>query len=497
MDPISFKQLKNNTLVHIAILCLTLFVCYYGLWNAYFATGDDFGITAWVMDQPTIVEAIQGYGNGVRFLNYAQIWIRTRFFGLDAMPYYIASLVHQAILAYIFYRLVEFWTRQRVTALLAALIFVVSFTHYEVVTSVSASDYSWWAIFYLTSLTLFAFYLKEGSRLLYLASIGAYAILGLAHDFTLNLPLVLLAYHLTVGRAGRDLRTLGWSDLKLHFPYWAIFSIHVAIQLSFVLLGTSEAIYSEQDYKPGLHMPGNLFYLVFLLIPNVKSGPIYSFLTDLIGSGQVELIWQLTGVLAVIAHGLAAFCFWKGSPLVKFGIALIYLPFLQYTLWEGDFAGAPRYLFLPSLGFSLLLALLFVRIYEFLSQKEGAVYRFAVPAAATLFLLANILIVQIWVQRHIDNGKFRRAFTTQLAQDFKDAEPGTLIYIEVPEDKFTDLQFSCYLVLGTKAIRCESFVTGERSLEEISNVSNSGPIYWLQASEQGFTQIYPQISASK
>jgi hypothetical protein len=497
MNSITFNQLKNSALVHVAILCLALVTCYYGLWNAYFASGDDFGITAWVMHQPTIVDAIQGYGNGVRFLNFGQIWIRTQFFGLNATPYYIASLLHQAVLVYIFYRLVEFWTGRRTTAFLAGLIFAVSFAHYEVVTSVSASDYSLWAIFYLTALTFFAVYLKRRSLPLYLVSIGAYAILALAHDFTLNLPLVLVAYHLTVGREGRALRSMGWSDLKLHFPYWFIFSVHVAIQLSFVLRGTSEAIYSEQTYGPGLHMPGNLFYLVFLLIPNVYSGPINNFLTKLIGSGQVELIWQLTGILAILAHGLAAFCFWKGSSLVKFGIALIYLPFLQYTLWQGDYAGANRYLFLPSLGFSLLLALLFIQIYDLLSRKEGIAYRLVTPAAVTIFLLANILVVQVWVQRHISNGKLRRAFTMQLANEFKNVEPKSLIYIEVPEAKFTDLKFACYLALGAKAGRCEAFVTGEHSLQELSNISNSGPVYWLQATEQGFTQIYPQVSASK
>jgi hypothetical protein len=124
-------------------------------------------------------------------------------------------------------------------------------------------------------------------------------------------------------------------------------------------------------------------------------------------------------------------------------------------------------------------------------------YRLVAPATITIFLLANILIVQVWVQRHISNGKLRRAFTSQLANDFKNVEQGSLIYIEVPEEKFTDLKAACSFALGARPKLCEAFVTGERSLEEISSISNPAPVYWLQASEQGFTQIYPQISVSK
>ena len=222
MSFILFDRLKNSLYIQVLLLILSILICYYGLWNAYFANGDDFGITGWVMNQPTISEAVQGYGSGVRFLNYAAIWTRTRLFGLNAAPYLWSSLLHHVIVTYIFYQLVGFWTQRRSIAFLAALLFAIKFSYYEVVTSVSASDYSLWAIFYLATLALFALYLRQRLVLVYLSSVGAYILLAFAHDFTLSMPLVLLAYHLTVGRGSRPIRSIGWSDIRLHVQAFSV-----------------------------------------------------------------------------------------------------------------------------------------------------------------------------------------------------------------------------------------------------------------------------------
>ena len=443
----------------------------------------------------TFVEAIKGLGNGVRFLNYAMVWTKARLFDLSAAPYFWASLFQHIIITHIVYRLVVFWTQRRATAFLAALLFATTFSHYEVIAFVSASDYSFWAIFYLMTLALFAVYLERRSPIWYLGSVAAYAILAFGHDFTLNVPLILLAYHLTLGRGSRKIRDIGWADLRLHLPYWLIWGVHVAIQAFYVLTGSSEAVYSDQAYGPGLHMIRNLLFLVFLAVPNVHVPAINNFLTGYVGAGPVEMMWQLSVGLAIVGHVLAAILLWKGSNLVRFALALIYLPFLQYTLWRGDFAGAPRYLYLPSIGFSILVALLLIWLYDILRQKGGLVNRLVVPGVVAVLLLFNLVVIQVWVQRHIDNGRFRRPFVTQLGAAFQDVEPGSHIYIEVPTDKYTDLSGSCRLVLR-QPVHCEAFVSGERSPEDVINGESEETVYWVEATTDGLVQVYPP-SASR
>lgn len=486
-------RLRNNSLFQALVLSLAILVCYYGLWNAYFATLDDFGWTG-LMRHRSLSEALQGLGANVRYFNFALIWVKARFFGLNAAPYFWSSLLQHAIVTIIVYRLVEFWTHQRPTAFLAALLFATKFSYFEVVTSISASDYSFWTIFYVLGLALFAVYLKKRALPWYLASVGICTILTFAHDYALTMPLVLLAYHLTVGRGSQKIRSLDWSELRLHVPFWILWGLHVSINLIYVFQGTSEAIYSVQGYGPGLHQITNLFYLIFLLIPNVHAPLIYNFLTFLhVTSSQIEVIWLFSIGLAIVCHLLAIICFWKGLPLLKLALALTYLPFLPYTLWQGDNAGAFRYLYLPSIGFSMLLALLFMRLHDHLRRKEGRGFGLVVPGLVTLLLIANLIVIQIWVQQHIGNSLLRRAFVTQLAADFQDIESGSWIYIEVPQAKYTDLKASCVLVFQ-QPVNCLAFVNGEISFEVVTKGAHKTQVYWLQATPKGFNQLYPPLS---
>jgi hypothetical protein len=242
-------------------------------------------------------------------------------------------------------------------------------------------------------------------------------------------------------------------------------------------------------------MVRNLFYLVFLAVPNVHIEQIYNFLTGYVSAGMVEAIWQLSVGLAIVGHVLAAILLWKGSNLVRFALALIYLPFLPYTMWGGTFAGATRYLYLPSIGFSILVALLLIWLYDQLRHREGIGYRFVVPALVTVLLVANLVVIQVWVQRHIQNGEFRRPFVTQMAATFQDIESESRIYIEVPTEKFKDLRSSCILVFK-QTVHCEAFVSGQRSLEDVINSDSEGAVYWLEATGDGFVQVYPP-SASR
>jgi hypothetical protein len=488
------ERLRQSSLVQILALILVILTYYYGLWNAYFASTDDFG---WLgsMRHRSFGEAIQGLANGVRFLHYAMIWVKVRLYDLNSAPYYWNSLLQHAIVAIIVYGLVVFWTRQRSTAFLAALIFATKFSYFEVVTGITNSFYSFWAIIYLMCLGFFSLYLERRTLAWYLASVSVYIILTFAHDFALTIPFVLMAYHLTLGRAAWKLRSSNWSELRLHLPFWILWSLHMMINFIYLIQGTSEAIYSAQDYGPGLHQIVNLFYLVFLIIPNVHASQIQSFLTNYVTFGMVEAIWRFSVVLAIVGHLLAVICFWKGSSLVRFGLALIYLPFLPYTLWQGDFAGAFRYLYLPSIGFSILLALLFTKLHSYLQRRERLRYSIVVPAFVTLLLVSNLVMIQTWVRRHIANGQFRRAFVTQVAADFGDIESGSFIYIEVPLEKFVDLQEACRLIFR-QPVTCNAFVSGQRSLDDITQGAHNTQVYWLQATPDGFNQVYPPPSVS-
>lgn len=482
---------RLRTLLHLGGLALLIGMIYFGMWRAYFASLDDFWITGWVRHRASLWIAIQGYGSGVRFLNYLPIWLKSQFFGLGAALYLWSALLQFLLFVWLVYGLIRqaisTTVHAQAIALLTAIFFAISYAHYEVVTYVSASDYTLWASCYVGILILFLRYLQRGNRWAYGGAVALYGLLAFGHDFTLNFPLVLLALHLTVGWGNRGLRQAHWRDLLPHLPFWTIWALHVGLQVYLVLVGTSEAVYSDNGYGPGLHMVSNLRYLIFLLIPNPTLGPIYGFLHGILSAAALAILWQvLMGLgilLQVLFIGLAA----RGSRLVRFGVALIYLPFLQYTPWHGHFIEAPRYLTLPSIGFALLFGIGLHALWQRTRQQRWP--RRLIFAATALFIFANVTVIQIWVQQHIANGDLRRRFVTELATTYLDRiGPDATIWIEVPEEKYTDLEASCRLVFPYY-VPCHAVVgTG---LPPALPAAETQPLYWLKATPVGIVQRLP------
>lgn len=484
---------RHSVAAQMLILAAAVFIFYFDLWNAYFATLDDFWWLGHMRYRETIIDAARGMGEAVRYLNFVAIWLKARLFDMNATPYYLLGMVQHIIVTYLVYWLTQFWVKKRSVAFLAALLFATKFSFFEVITTISATEYSLWAIFYLVSLGCFATYLEYRRLSLYLISMGVFVVMAFGFDFTLTLPPVLLAYHVLYKYRSLNFRSLTWSDIKLHLPFWIFWVGHVALQLFYILAGTSEAIYSEESYVPGSHIPGNLFYLVFLIVPNIKMAAIHNFVLSFLGSEFIDVFWIGTIGLAVLAHIVAAISFWIGSPIIRFALALIYIPFLPYLLWTGSFAGAPRYLYIPSIGFSILLAIFLINIHELLSMRHRSKQSIIVPSVIVVILMMNLVMTQIWVQRHVENGAFRRPFVTQLAKDFNDVEAGTKIYIEVPERKFTDLSAACRLVLKQQ-VSCNTFVRSELSNSDLTRISQNKRAYWLLVTPLGYSRVSSPVT---
>jgi hypothetical protein len=479
------NQARDNAWVHMGILSMAVIACYFGLWNAYFWL-DDYWMLGWVRFHETWNDAIWAeFGYSWRLLLDFILWTRVKLFGLNASLYYWTSLLQHLMVVGLVYWLASFWTGRRFVAFLAALLFGTSHAYYTVVTWIIGSNASLVYIPDLIILALFSLYLRRRKVGWYWASLVLYVLIAVGWGVR-ELPLILLAYHLIVGRHEKG-GTFHWRELLLHLPYWVLFGVYVLVEIYFVQLGSSEATVADQVYWPGLHMVSNLVYLVYLVVPAYG----HDILARFVGAAAGQVFHWLTRGGAVVGNLAAGYGLWKGSPLVRFAIAFVYLSFLPYTLWRGTFAGAIRYRYLPAIGFSIVLALSFTGLHEWLRRHKGAAWGWVVPVIVVAFLFFNMAVVQMWVQRHVENSELRRAFVTDLALQYAQVEPQSQIYIEVPDPKFIDLGSACELVFAVPP-RCESFVTGERSLEAMLGAESEVPVYWLQATQEGLRQVYPE-----
>jgi hypothetical protein len=236
-------------------------------------------------------------------------------------------------------------------------------------------------------------------------------------------------------------------------------------------------------------MLSNLRYLIFLAIPNMTIDPIQNFLTAQLPSVMVELLWAYAMGLGVLIHGVLLWLFWRGNQVTRFAVALIYLPFLQYTPWHGHFIEAPRYLLLPSVGYSLLVVNLLFTVIRWIRQQRTFRYALALMAALFFYGIGNILVVQVWVERHVENGEFRRAFVTALTTEYPQLTREDRVWIEVPKAKFLDLAAACRLVYP-EYVPCQTFVTGEAPTQQMID-SDGGTFYRLRATNTGIEQMEP------
>lgn len=441
--------------LHLAVIFGAIVVSYYGVWNAYFSH-DDYWMFGRVRFLP-LSEAIWAEaGYAVRMLLDVNMWVRVRLFQLDAAPYYYCSLLQHAIVTVLVYCLAVTWTRRPAAAFVAGLVFGTTFANRSVVTWIVGSEYSLTAIFYLTSLGLFGRYVRSPNLWWLFASFIAFSTALLVHESAASLPLVLVAYHFMLGRRQNRFR---WPQLWPHLPFWTVLGCYGVVQVWFILQGTSEAHVSEADYGPGLHVLGNLYYLGHLVVPNVHD----RVMTDWFGPGAAAFIGAGKMVLAVTLNGIAIVALVKGSPLVRFLVIFCYLAFLPFTLWHGRFAGAGRYLYLPAVGYSILLGLGAVSLCERFSHRRAA--RGAVAAAVALLVLCNAYVNQVWVRQHVENGEFRRVVVEDLAAQFARVAPESAVFIQVPKEKYLDLGFACELVFREPP-SCAAFVAGREEKVE-------------------------------
>ena len=113
----------------------------------------------------------------------------------------------------------------------------------------------------------------------------------------------------------------------------------------------------------------------------------------------------------------------------------------------------------------------------------------ALMVALFFYSIGNILVVQVWVERHVENGEFRRAFVTALTTEYPQLTREDRVWIEVPKAKFLDLAAACRLVYP-EYVPCQTFVTGEAPTQQMID-SDGGTFYRLRATDTGIEQMEP------
>ena len=364
----------------------------------------------------TKIPDILGFGDAprryrpVRFVSYSFDYF---FFGLDPRGYHLFNLVYHALTTFLVYLIVRHLLDHPRVALLAAILFAVHPIQTDAVTYISGRRDVLSTLFYLLGFYAFLRY-RIQKQVWYLGLVCAAFILGLfTKEMVVTLPVMMLCYdwyrHFPTDHARVDLAfcrtivTTLWSVIRtyarLYVPIFVLAGLFLFEKLVLNNPSRMEGLYGSTYVHHGLSIC-RIFatYIKLLCFPvtlnadySYNAFPVTTSLVDPAALGSVLLL------LAVAVALLTALQSQKQIAFAGLWFFITLLPVSQIVPHHEPMA--EHYLYLPSVGFCLLVALGVERLLTSVRTR---------PVAYAAF---GILVILLSLRTVVRNGDWRDDLT--------------------------------------------------------------------------------------
>ncbi len=322
-------------------------------------------------------------GNYYRPLFLIWLLVNHSLFGLHPFFWHLTSILAHLGVTSVVYWLVLRLSRDQKIAAIAALIFGVHPVHVESVTWISGVPDPLLALLVIPSFLAFMNYREDKGGKWLAISVGLFSAALLAKETAIVLPGLVVAYVLLCADAPWA-KKLG-DAVKSLVPYAVVSGVYLVLRAA-ALRGLAHTTVEIPATISLYTLPSVVwFYIKQLFIP-VHLSAFYDtpYVTHV---SWKYLLAPLTGVLISIA--VLAVAYWKSrSPLVGLAAAWVLLPLAPVVnlslLPMGDFVH-DRYLYLPSIGFAVLVAIALAKLDEI-----SIAPRFAASAVVGVIVVAMI-----------------------------------------------------------------------------------------------------------
>jgi Flp pilus assembly protein TadD len=294
----------------------------------------------------------------------AYLTLNYKIFGLWEPGWHLLNLlVHCGATVAIFF-LIKRLSGDRLIATLAALIFGLHPAHVESVSWISGIPDPLAALFYVPGLVWYVHYRTEGDKKFLIASVIAYGLSALCKETPLALPLVFIAWELTRSKAGHSLSARVREIVPQMIPFALMAAAYLALR--FAVLGRISWKHPFMAQVPDSAIWMTVPYVFVSYLQHLVA-PFYLSLiygTSFVTSAADPRFLLPTAVLAALAILLWAYRK-QLSGQVWVALALIVaplLPVLNLKVFHFEYIIQDRYLYLPSIGFCYLIAMLLVRV---------------------------------------------------------------------------------------------------------------------------------------
>lgn len=375
------KLVIDQHKLYLAVICLGIFVTYWGVWNYDLVWDDRYFILHWeVIRDPianlgSIIRSDVPVGQGtvyrpIRSLLYSLSFL---FWGENPTGYNLQILFSHIITSCLVFLILQKIIKNKPISLLGALIFGLHPIQVEVATWITAGFDAFGYLAYFASLYIYIVsrHLKRNSYL-----IVSYSLAGIAFftsELTLTLPFIIILYELLIRNS--SLKELH-SQSHIHKPYWIIL---VAFMLARYLFMPEGVILERltSGLIASLTLSSILFiqYLRLIVYPSLHTinHTLWDSVTAFSRDDGVSLLFSTTQwiwIIIPISIILALLIIRQHKPTLTFavlGILTSLSPVLQflptYTLF------GERYVYIALFFFILLLSMVIKSLLFMLQLK--------------------------------------------------------------------------------------------------------------------------------
>ncbi|NOX36962.1 MAG: hypothetical protein GXO78_05435 [Calditrichaeota bacterium] len=333
------------------------------------------------------------------------LWLDFLIWGPRSMGYHLTNLIFHLINTLLVFHLGKQIFRQRWVASGAAFLFLLLPIHGISIFWISGRTDLIMTTFYLLSLLTFIQWHEEKRPFLRAISLLAFGLALLSKEMAVSLPMVLVGFLLL--QADRPLGAFR-SALIRTAPYWgllgAFFAFRIAMVGKMAVVNPEHAVLNPVAW--GKHLA---IYFGLLVIPG--------FHREI-----AEVFGRYPALLAVATMGSLGVLLWLVRTFYRDRQMLFALGFLLLTLLPVIRLVMRWYLYLPSVGFCLLVARV---IWKILQSRRR--WLFGVALALVVIVYAGFL--------HAEQSRWISA--GQLAQDFSDAVCQLVTTRQLPGVLFT------------------------------------------------------------
>ena len=307
------------------------------------------------------ISGVEGSYRPIATLSYYLLYA---IFGLNPFGYHLASVILHFLNAVLLYFLLDRFLGNRLTALFAALMFACHPVISEAVNCISYNEDLLSALFYFLA---FWFHIKAAAddknvkKGFYVFSLICFLLGLLSKEMAITLPVMIVLYD-AVSReidhqqmfAKRILNTF-WRRKFYYGGYLAVSLFYMSLR--FLILVTPKVSLAPSYgslIERIIYLPVHLFtYMKMTVLPlNLNAEYVFAY------PGHFFEIVNIIGLVVVAGLLLLSFYFFKRSKEISFGLwwFLITL-FPVYNLIEIANPIAERYLYLPLVGFCIIVAI--------------------------------------------------------------------------------------------------------------------------------------------